>query len=153
MNKEGLLKRLQDEMKTAMKSGNRDRLSVIRMLISEIKKIQIDKKKELSDGEITEVLQKYAKQRKESIRQYREAGREDLASKEEFELGVVQEFLPQPISEEELKQIVEQAIQETGASSIKDMGRVMKSVMDNVKGRADGSVVSSLVKKKLSGNG
>ncbi|WP_457624523.1 GatB/YqeY domain-containing protein [Persephonella sp.] len=150
---EGLLKRLQDEMKAAMKSGDRDRLSVIRMLISEIKKVQIDKKKELSDEEIIEVLQRYAKQRKESIKQYREAGREDLAQKEEFELKVVQEFLPQPLSEEELQQIVEQVIQETGASSMKDMGRVMKAVIEKVKGRADGSVVSGIVKKKLSGNG
>ncbi|WP_457642999.1 GatB/YqeY domain-containing protein [Persephonella sp.] len=148
-----LLKRLQEEMKTAMKSGEKERLSVIRMLISEIKKVQIDRKKELSDDEIIQVLQKYAKQRKESIKQYREAGREDLAQKEEFELKVVQEFLPQPLSEEELKAVVEQAISETGASSMKDMGKVMKVVMEKVKGRADGSVVSAIVKEKLSGNG
>ena len=145
-----LLKKLQDEMKTAMKSGDKDRLSVIRMLISEIKKVQIDKKKELSDDEIIQVLQRYAKQRKESIKQYREAGREDLAQKEEAELKVVQEFLPKPLSEEEIEKIVEQVITETGASSMKDMGRVMKSVMEKIKGRADGSVVSSIVKKKLS---
>jgi len=145
-----LLKKLQDEMKTAMKSGDRDRLSVIRMLISEIKKVQIDKKKELSDDEIIQVLQRYAKQRKESIKQYKEAGREDLAQKEEAELKVVQEFLPQPLSEEEIQKIVDQVIEETGASSIKDMGRVMKSVMEKIKGRADGSIVSSIVKKKLS---
>ncbi|WP_293445988.1 GatB/YqeY domain-containing protein [Persephonella sp.] len=145
-----LLKKLQDEMKTAMKSGDKERLSVIRMLISEIKKVQIDKKKELSDDEIIQVLQRYAKQRKESIKQYREAGREDLAQKEEAELKVVQEFLPQPLSEEEIEKIVEQTIAETGASSMKDMGRVMKSVMEKVKGRADGSIVSSIVKKKLS---
>ncbi|WP_457640065.1 GatB/YqeY domain-containing protein [Persephonella sp.] len=148
-----LLKRLQEEMKTAMKSGEKERLSVIRMLISEIKKVQIDRKKELSDDEIIQVLQKYAKQRKESIKQYKEAGREDLAQKEEFELKVVQEFLPQPLSEEELKAVVEQAISETGASSMKDMGKVMKVVMEKVKGRADGSVVSAIVKEKLSGNG
>ena len=145
-----LLKKLQDEMKTAMKSGEKDRLSVIRMLISEIKKVQIDKKKELSDEEIIQVLQRYAKQRKESIKQYREAGREDLAQKEETELKVVQEFLPKPLSEEEIEKIIEQVIAETGASSMKDMGRVMKSVMEKIKGRADGSVVSSIVKKKLS---
>lgn len=145
-----LLKKLQDEMKTAMKSGDKDRLSVIRMLISEIKKVQIDKKKELTDEEIIQVLQRYAKQRKESIKQYREAGREDLAQKEEAELKVVQEFLPQPLSEEKIEQIIEQVISELGASSMKDMGRVMKSVMERVKGRADGSTVSSIVKKKLS---
>ena len=146
-----LLKKLQDEMKAAMKSGQRDRLSVIRMLISEIKKVQIDKKKELSDEEIIEVLQRYAKQRKESIKQYREAGREDLAQKEEFELGVVQEFLPQPLSQEELEKIIDETIAELGASSMKDMGRVMKAVLDKVKGRADGATVSAIVKNKLSG--
>ena len=146
-----LLKKLQDEMKAAMKSGQKDRLSVIRMLISEIKKVQIDKKKELSDEEIIEVLQRYAKQRKEAIKQYREAGREDLAQKEEFELGVVQEFLPQPLSQEELEKIIDETIAELGASSMKDMGRVMKAVLDKVKGRADGATVSAIVKNKLSG--
>ncbi len=145
-----LLKKLQDEMKAAMKSGDKDRLSVVRMLISEIKKVQIDKKRELTDEEIIQVLQRYAKQRKESIKQYREAGREDLAQKEEKELQVVQEFLPQPLSEEEIQKIVEEVIKETGASSMKDMGKVMKTVMEKVKGRADGSTVSSIVKKKLS---
>ena len=146
-----LLKKLQDEMKAAMKSGQKDRLSVIRMLISEIKKVQIDKKKELSDEEIIEVLQRYAKQRRESIKQYREAGREDLAQKEEFELGVVQEFLPQPLSQEELEKIIDETIAELGASSMKDMGRVMKAVLEKVKGRADGATVSAIVKDKLSG--
>ncbi|SNZ06252.1 hypothetical protein SAMN06265182_0614 [Persephonella hydrogeniphila] len=145
-----LLKKLQEDMKTAMKSGDKDRLSVIRMLISEIKKVQIDKKKELSDEEIIDVLQRYAKQRKESIKQYREAGREDLAQKEEFELKVVQEFLPQPLSEEEIEKIVDETIAQLGASSMKDMGKVMKAVMEKVKGRADGSTVSGIVKKKLS---
>jgi len=145
----GLLKKLQDEMKAAMKSGDKERLSTIRMLISEIKKVQIDKKKELSDEEIIQILQRYAKQRKESIKQYTEAGREDLAQKEERELKIVQEFLPQQLSEEEIEKIVEEAISETRASSMKDMGKVMKVVMEKVKGRADGSLVSSIVKKKL----
>lgn len=145
-----LLEKLQEEMKAAMKSGQKERLSVIRMLISEIKKVQIDKKKELTDEEIIEVLQRYAKQRKESIKQYREAGREDLAQKEEFELKVVQEFLPQPLSEEELEKVIDETISELGASSMKDMGKVMKAVMEKVKGRADGSAVSAIVKKKLS---
>ncbi len=148
-----LLKRLQEEMKTAMKSGDKERLSTIRMLISEIKKVQIDKKKELSDEEIVQILQKYAKQRKDAASQYREAGREDLAKKEEKELKIVQEFLPEQLSEEEIEKIVDEVIKETGASSIKDMGKVMKAVMEKVKGRAEGSVVSSIVKKKLSGNG
>ena len=146
----GLLQTLQEEMKQALKAKDTERVSVIRMLISEIKKVQIDKKKELSDDEIIEVIQKYAKQRKESIKQYRDAGREDLAQKEERELKIVSEFLPEQLSEDEIEKIVDQAIKETGASSMKDMGKVMKIVMEKVKGRADGSVVSKIVKGKLS---
>ena len=146
----GLLEKLQNEMKTALKSGDKERLSVIRMLISEIKKAQIDAKKELTDDEIINILQKYAKQRKESIKQYKEAGREDLAQKEELELKIVSEFLPEALSEEEIEKIVEETIKETGASSMKDMGKVMKAAMEKVKGRADGSVVSKIVKEKLS---
>ncbi len=146
----GLLQTLQEEMKQALKAKDTERLSVIRMLISEIKKVQIDKKKELSDEEIIEVIQRYAKQRKESIKQYRDAGREDLAQKEEKELEIVSKFLPEQLSEEEIAKIADEVIQETGASSMKDMGKVMKVIMEKVKGRADGSVVSKIVKEKLS---
>ncbi|WP_457640598.1 GatB/YqeY domain-containing protein [Persephonella sp.] len=145
-----LLNKLQEEMKTAMKSGDKEKLSTIRMLISEIKKVQIDQKKELTDEEIITVIQRYAKQRKEAIQQYKNAGREDLAEKEKKELEIVQQFLPQPLSEEEIEKIVDEVIKEVNASSMKDMGKVMKAVMEKVKGRADGSVVSSIVKKKLS---
>ncbi len=145
-----LLEKLQEEMKKALKSGDKERLSVIRMLISEIKKVQIDKKKELTDDEIIGILQRYAKQRKESIQQYKKANRQDLVEKEEKELKIVQEFLPEPLSEEELEKIVSQVIEETGASSIRDMGKVMKVVMERVKGRAEGSKVSQIVKSKLS---
>ncbi|GAB6073207.1 GatB/YqeY domain-containing protein [Venenivibrio stagnispumantis] len=145
-----LLQRLQEEMKAAMKSGDKDRLSTIRMLISEIKKVQIDTKKELSDEEIIQILQRYVKQRKEALEQYKKANREDLAQKEEKEIQIVQEFLPQPLSEEELKKIIDETISQLNATSIKDMGKVIKAVMEKVKGRAEGSVVSSLVKEKLS---
>ncbi|WP_028949932.1 GatB/YqeY domain-containing protein [Sulfurihydrogenibium subterraneum] len=145
-----LFKKLQEEMKAAMKSGDKDRLSTIRMLISEIKKVQIDSKKELSDEEIISILQKYVKQRKEAYQQYSQAGREDLANKELKEVEVVQEFLPQPLSEEEISEIVEETIKEVGATSVKDMGKVVKAVMEKVKGRAEGSVVSKIVKEKLS---
>lgn len=145
-----ILHDLQNEMKQALKSGDKERLSVIRMLISEIKKVQIDAKKELSDEEIIDVLQRYAKQRKEAAKQYREAGREDLAQKEEKELEIVSQFLPEQLSEEEIRKIVEETIKEVGASSIKDMGKVMQAVMPKVKGRADGSIVSKIVKENLS---
>jgi hypothetical protein len=145
-----LFNKLQEEMKAAMKSGNKDKLSTIRMLISEIKKVQIDSKKELSDEEIISILQKYIKQRKEAYTQYEQAGRKDLAEKELKEIEIVQQFLPPPLSEEELIKLVEETIQEVGASSIKDMGKVIKAVMDKVKGRAEGSLISKIVKEKLS---
>lgn len=145
-----LFKKLQEEMKAAMKSGDKDRLSTIRMLISEIKKVQIDSKKELTDDEIVSILQKYVKQRKEAYEQYTKAGREDLAGKELKEIEIVQEFLPQPLSEKELVEIIDQTIAEVGATSIKDMGKVVKSVIEKVKGRAEGAVVSKIVKEKLS---
>jgi uncharacterized protein YqeY len=145
-----LFNKLQEEMKAAMKSGDKDKLSTIRMLISEIKKVQIDSKKELSDEEIISIMQKYIKQRKEAYAQYEQAGRKDLAEKELKEIEIVQQFLPPPLSEEELIKIVEETIQEVGASSIKDMGKVVKAVMDKVKGRAEGSLISKIVKEKLS---
>jgi len=145
-----LFNKLQEEMKAAMKSGDKDKLSTIRMLISEIKKVQIDSKKELSDEEIISILQKYIKQRKEAYVQYEQAGRKDLAEKELKEIEIVQQFLPPPLSEEELIKIVEETIKEVGASSIKDMGKVVKAVMDKVKGRAEGYLISKIVKEKLS---
>jgi uncharacterized protein YqeY len=145
----GLLEKLQNEMKQAMKNKDRDRLSTIRMLISEIKKVQIDSKKDLSDEEIVKILQKYAKQRKDAIEQYKNAGREDLVEKEEKELKIVNEFLPEQLSEEEVEKIVAETIEELNASSMKDMGRVMKAVMSKIAGKADGSIVSKIVKNKL----
>lgn len=145
-----LFKKLQEDMKAALKSGNKDRLSTIRMLISEIKKIQIDSKKEITDEDVISVLQKYLKQRKEAYSQYSSAGRTDLAEKELFEINVVQEYLPKPLSEEELSNMVDQVIKQLGATSQKDMGKVIKAVMEKVKGQAEGSVVSGIVKQKLS---
>ncbi len=144
-----LLNRLQNEMKEALKSKNKERLSVIRMLISEIKKEQIDKKKELSDDEITKIIQRYAKQRKDAIEQYKRANRQDLVEKEEKELNIVLEFLPKQLSREELEKIIDECINEVGATSLKDMGKVMKVVLERVKGRADGKVVSEIVRKRL----
>ncbi|RUM58836.1 MAG: GatB/YqeY domain-containing protein [Persephonella sp.] len=145
-----LLNKLQTEMKSALKSKDTDRLSVVRMLISEIKKEQIDKKRELSDSEVLAVIQRYAKQRRDAIEQYKKANRQDLVEKEQKELNIVLEFLPKQLTEEEIIKIVNETIEEVGATSIKDMGKVMKSVMEKVKGRADGSLVSKIVKEKLS---
>ncbi|MCX7738315.1 MAG: GatB/YqeY domain-containing protein [Hydrogenothermaceae bacterium] len=145
-----LFSKLQEEMKNALKGGEKDKLSTIRMLISEIKKVQIDSKRDLTDEEMMSILQKYLKQRKEAYSQYISAGRENLAQKELFEIEVVQKFLPQPMSEEEISSVVDEVIKELGVTSLKDMGKVVKAVLERVKGRAEGSLVSKIVKEKLS---
>ena len=145
-----ILKKLQNEMKEALKNKNKEKLSTIRMLISEIKKVQIDTKKELNDDEVLSIIQRYAKQRREAIEQYKKAGRDDLVEKEKKELNIVLEFLPKQLTEKEIEEIVDSTIKELNATSMKDMGKVMKTVMEKVKGRAEGSIVSRIVKSRLS---
>ncbi len=146
----GLKERLKADMKEAMKAKDKIKLSTIRMINSLIKNAEIEKRGELTDEEIIQLLMKYAKQRKESIEMYEKGGRQDLVEKEKAELAVVESYLPKQMSEEEIREIVKQTIEEVGASSIKDMGKVMKAVMPKVKGRADGSVVNRIVKELLS---
>ena len=145
-----ILKKLQNEMKEALKNKNKEKLSTIRMLISEIKKVQIDTKKELNDDEVLSIIQRYAKQRREAIEQYNKAGRDDLVEKEKKELNIVLEFLPKQLTEKEIEEIVDSTIKELNATSMKDMGKVMKTVMEKVKGRAEGSIISRIVKSRLS---
>ncbi len=146
----GLKERLKADMKEAMKAKDKVKLSTIRMINSLIKNAEIEKRGELTDEEIIQLLMKYAKQRKESIEMYEKGGRQDLVEKEKAELAVVESYLPKQMSEDEIREIVKQTIEEVGASSIKDMGKVMKAVMPKVKGRADGSVVNRIVKELLS---
>ncbi|MBT1076423.1 GatB/YqeY domain-containing protein [Geobacter grbiciae] len=141
--------RLNDEMKQAMKARDEIRLSVIRLIRSSVKNREIELRHELADGEITEVLSTLVKQRRESIRMFGEAGRTDLVEKEEKELAVLLTFLPQQLSREEVEALVVQAIADSGAQGPKDMGKVMKAIMPHVTGRADGSLVSVVVKEKL----
>ncbi|GLI38431.1 GatB/YqeY domain-containing protein [Geobacter hydrogenophilus] len=141
--------RLNDEMKQAMKARDDIRLSVIRLIRSSVKNREIELRHELADGEITEVLSTLVKQRRESIRMFGEAGRADLVEKEEKELAVLLTFLPQQLSREEVEALVVQAIADSGAQGPKDMGKVMKAIMPHVTGRADGSLVSVVVKEKL----
>ncbi|ABB30635.1 hypothetical protein GeomeDRAFT_0984 [Geobacter metallireducens RCH3] len=141
--------RLNDEMKQAMKARDEIRLSVIRLIRSSVKNREIELRHELTDGEITEVLSTLVKQRRESIRMFGEAGRTDLVEKEEKELAVLLTFLPQQLSREEVEALVVQAIADSGAQGPKDMGKVMKAIMPHVTGRADGSLVSVVVKEKL----
>lgn len=151
-----LSERIGDDIKTSMKRRDRVRVEVLRMVNSKILEKEVELRSHrgrdyhLSDEEIIEVLASYAKQRRQSIEGYREGGRDDLAEKEERELEIVNEYLPEQLSEEAILSLVAEAIEETGASSLKEMGDVMRAVMPRVKGRADGRIVSEAVRNKLS---
>ena len=144
-----LLNRLTEELKEALRAGNHTKLSVIRLLKSSIKNREIEKMAPLTDEEVIGIIMTALKQRRESIEQFQKGGREDLVQKEKSELEVLHTFLPQQLSEEELVSEVQAVIREVGASSPKDMGKVMKIVMVRVKGRAEGARVSSLVKELM----
>jgi uncharacterized protein YqeY len=145
-----LKKQIQDAVVTAMKSGDKARLAVTRLITSSIKQVEVDERIELDDARIIAILDKMVKQRRESISQFKIAGRDDLVKQENFEIDIIQEFLPQALSEEEVDEIVNQAIAQTGASSIKDMGKVMGLVRPQIIGRADMGEVSGRIKTILS---
>ncbi len=142
--------KLVDEMKTAMKARDNGKVSAIRLVRSAVKNREIDLGKELDDREVTEVIASLAKQRRESIRLFQEAGRNDLVTKEERELAILLDFLPKQLDRNEITEIVEKAVAKSGAQGLRDMGKVMKIVMPQVSGRADGNAVSEIVKEKLS---
>ena len=147
-----LQKRIQDSVISAMKSGEKERLKIIRLMTSAMKQIEVDERIELDDARIIVILDKMVKQRRESISQFKTAGRDDLVKQENYEIDIIQEFLPQALSEEEVDSIVSQAIEQTGASSIKDMGKVMGLVKPQIIGRADMGEVSGRIKSTLSSN-
>ena len=147
-----LQKQIQTAAITAMKSGEKERLKVIRLITSSMKQIEIDERIELDDARVIAVLDKMVKQRRESIAQFKTAGRDDLITQECFEIDIIQEYLPQALSEDEVTDIVNQAIEKTGASSIKDMGKVMGLVRPQIIGRADMGEVSGRIKAQLSTN-
>ncbi|UUZ85503.1 GatB/YqeY domain-containing protein [Paenibacillus sp. P26] len=142
--------RLNEDMKLAMKSQDKFKLSVIRMVRAAIKNIEIDQRKTLDDQEVLDVLNREIKQRKDSLQEFEKAGRDDLAENLKAEIAILMEYMPQQLSEEEVKAIVQQTIQEVGASSKADMGKVMGALMPKVKGRADGKVVNQFVQQLLS---
>ena len=144
-----LREKLSEDMKNAMKARDELRLSTIRMIRSAVKNKDIELKRELNEQEIVEVIATLGKQRRESIRLFTEAGRQDLVEKEEKELAVLLEFLPQQLSREEVAELVEKIVAESGAQGAKDMGKVMKALMPHVAGRADGKMVSDVVREKL----
>ena len=138
-----------DDMKAAMKGGEKARLGVIRLITAAIKQREVDERIDLDDEQVLVVLDKMVKQRRDSIKQYTDAGREDLAAIEEAEVEIIQTYLPAALSEDEIAAIVEAAIAQTGASSMADMGKVMGIVKPQVQGRGDMGAVSGIVKQKL----
>ncbi|MCB1787446.1 MAG: GatB/YqeY domain-containing protein [Chromatiaceae bacterium] len=144
-----LKQQITDAMKAAMKGGDKARLGVIRLMLAAIKQREVDERIELDDSQVLAVLDKMVKQRRESIKQYSDAGRDELAAVEAAEIEVIQQFLPEELSDAEIAAIIEAAIAESGAGSIRDMGKVMAIVKPKVQGRADVGKVSGLVKAKL----
>lgn len=144
-----LKSRLQDAVKQAMRDGDRARLGTLRMAMAAIQQREVDERRDLDDTEVLAILDKQVKQRRESVEQYREGGRDDLADREEAEIRVLSEFLPQPLGDDELDELISQSIEEAGADSIRDMGKVMGALKPRVQGRADMGEVSRKVKARL----
>ncbi|APG24384.1 MAG: GatB/YqeY domain-containing protein [Syntrophotalea acetylenica] len=144
-----LKQQLSDAMKSAMKAKDSLRLTTVRMVLAAVKNREIEQRGELADEEVVGVLSSLVKQRKESVQLYREGGRAELAEKEEAELAILQEFLPAPLAVEEIASLIERAVAETGAAGPRDMGKVMKIVSAETRGRADGKLVSDMVRERL----
>lgn len=148
----GALKdRITEQVKTSMKARELEKVKVLRNVQSVIKQIEIDRKIELDDAGVLEILQKQLKQRQESLTVFQDNGREDLAQKEQFEIDIINEFMPQQMDEAELADLINQEIAAQGASSMQDMGKVMGALKTKTGGRADPAVMSQLVKKALMG--
>ena len=138
-----------DDMKSAMKAGDKDRLKVVRLAMAAIKQVEVDTREELDDAETLAVITKMVKQRRDSIEQYESGGREDLAAIERAEIEVLETYLPEQLSDEELTAMVDEVIAATGAESIRDMGKVMGQIKAKAAGRADMGAVSATVKERL----
>ena len=144
-----LKERITEDMKSAMRSGDKERLATIRLALAAIKQREVDERIALDDGQVLAVLEKMIKQRKEAITQFEAGGRADLVAKETAEIAVLRAYLPEQMSEAEIDALVAQAVAQTGATSIKDMGKVIAAVKSQAQGRADMGVVSARVRAKL----
>jgi uncharacterized protein YqeY len=144
-----LIQELEDDVKDAMRAGDAARRDALRLIIASLKSAEKDLLRPLSEEEELQVLQRERKKRIEAAEAFRGGGREEQAAKEDAELAVLEEFMPEPLGEEELERIVDDAIAENGATSMRDMGRVMKDVMPQIAGRADGAAVSQMLREKL----
>lgn len=143
--------RIQSDMKDAMKAGDKDRLKVVRLILAAIKQVEVDERIELTDAAIVGILNKMVKQRRDSVSQFTDGGRSDLADIETAEIAIIEGYLPEPLSDAELDELIESAITATGATSVRDMGKVMGQVKAAAEGRADMGAVSTRVKARLAG--
>ncbi len=145
-----LKQRITEAMKDAMRAKDKERLGTIRLMMSEFKRIEVDERVDLDDARIITILDKMLKQRRDSISQFEKADRQDLADKEKYEVQVIQEFMPEALTEAEINDLIEQAINQTNASSMKDMGALMGILRPQLQGKADMGQVSQLIKSRLS---
>ena len=145
-----MLDQLEEELKIALKAGEKAKMMGLRNIIGKIKAAQIDKGETLTDEESSKILKTAAKQLKESIDQYQKGGRDDLAEKEAFELTLLEKYLPEQLSEEQIRQTVKNIVKNTGAGSMQDMGKVMGATMQELAGSADGKIVQKIVQEELS---
>lgn len=150
MSEETLKVRITAEMKAAMRAKDKPRLGTIRLIQAEIKRIEVDERIELDDTRVLAILDKMSKQRRDSLSQFKDAGRDDLAEQEQLELDVIAEFLPAALSDEELQALINQAVADSGAQAMPDMGKVMAILKPQVQGRADMGAVSKQIKARLS---
>jgi len=141
--------RVEDALKTAMKSRDKERVAALRQITSEFKKIEVDERVDIDDTRALQIFDKMAKQRKDSLSQYESAGRDDLVKKEQYEMDVIAEFMPDALSDDELAKLVDEAIEESGATSMQHMGVVMGILKPKVQGRSDMGEVSKQVKSRL----
>jgi uncharacterized protein len=145
-----LKQRLQDDMKAALRAHDKPRLDVIRMMLAAVKQIEVDERIELDDARVCQILNKMLKQRRDAIAQYSKAKRDDLVEQERFEEAIIQTYLPESLSKEEVDRLISQAIEKAGATSVKDMGKVMAEVKLQSQGRVDIGIISAMVKERLS---
>ncbi len=138
-----------EDMKSAMKAGDKDRLKVVRLMLAAVKQVEVDTRKDLDDAAVLGVIEKMVKQRKDSVEQYTKGGRQDLADIEQAEIGILDTYLPDKLSDDELAALIDEVIAATGAESIRDMGKVMGGIKAKAAGRADMGAVGAKVKERL----
>ena len=144
-----LADRIKDDMKVAMRERDKDRLGTIRLILAAIKQQEVDRRETPTDDDVLAILNKMVKQRRDSIEQFNKAGRDELAAKEQFEIDIIQDYLPEQLSQDDILVLVDEAINATGAESMRDMGKVMGMLKPKLQGRADMGQVSGLIKSKL----